>query len=232
VLGIDDWAWRKGRCYGTILCDLERGKVIDLLPERSAESTEQWLRTHPGAEIISRDRASLYAEAATKAAPNAVQVADRWHLLHNMSQALQGVLVPHHRLLAEVALCAARGAQAAASPVAQQPTSIQLPSRKQRAQEQNRERRSLRKRGRVGVVAIKVANKVPKGAKTTPFGNRNPTEIPCFISGLRVAVKTAKPLCPGSIPAAPPILSDNFQQNRIPQCEDCEPVPCLGRGIQ
>jgi transposase len=144
VLGIDDWAWRKGRRYGTILCDLERGKVVDLLPDRSAESAAQWLQTHPGTEIVSRDRASLYAEAATKAAPNAVQVADRWHLLHNMSQALQSVLVPHHRLLAEVALCAARGAQAPASPVAQQPTSIQLPSRKQRAQEQNRERRLAR----------------------------------------------------------------------------------------
>jgi len=70
-------------------------------------------------------------------------------------------------------------------------------------------RRFLRKRGRVGVVAIMVANKVPKGAKTTPFGNQNPTEIPCFISGLRVTVKTAKPLCAGSIPAR---ASNSFQQ--------------------
>ena len=69
--------------------------------------------------------------------------------------------------------------------------------------------RFLRKRGPMGVVAIKVANKVPKGAKTTPFGNQNPTEIPCFISGLRVAVKTAKPLCAGSIPAR----ASNFINN-------------------
>jgi transposase len=68
VLGIDDWAWRKGHRYGTILCDLESGKVVDLLPDRSTESTAQWLRTHPGAEIVSRDRASLYAQAATSAA--------------------------------------------------------------------------------------------------------------------------------------------------------------------
>jgi transposase len=92
VLGIDDWAWRKGRRYGTILCDLERGKVVDLLPDRSTESTAQWLRAHPGTEIVSRDRASLYADAATRAAPHAVQVADRWHLLHNLSEALIGAL--------------------------------------------------------------------------------------------------------------------------------------------
>jgi transposase len=101
VLGIDDWAWRIGHRYGTILCDLELSKVIDLLPDRSAESTEQWLRAHPGAEIISRDRASLYAEAATNAAPQAVQVADRWHLLHNLSETLAEVLAPHHRLLTD-----------------------------------------------------------------------------------------------------------------------------------
>jgi len=64
VLGIDDWAWRKGHRYGTILCDLERGKVIDLLPERTAESAEQWLRGHPGTEIISRDRLFLCGFAA------------------------------------------------------------------------------------------------------------------------------------------------------------------------
>ena len=64
ALGIDDWAWRMGHRYGTILCDLERGKVVDLLPDRSAESTAEWLRAHPGTEIVSRDRASLYAQAA------------------------------------------------------------------------------------------------------------------------------------------------------------------------
>jgi transposase len=144
VLGIDDWAWRKGRRYGTILCDLERGKVVDLLPDRSAESTAQWLRAHPGTEIVSRDRASLYAEAATKAAPHAVQVADRWHLLHNMSEALLGALVPHHRLLAEVAQATAGRAKMATAPVSQQPPSTEPPSRKQRVQAQNRERRLAR----------------------------------------------------------------------------------------
>jgi transposase len=144
VLGIDDWAWRKGRRYGTILCDLEHGKVVDLLPDRSAESAAQWLRAHPGTEIVSRDRANLYAEAATKAAPNEVQVADRWHLLHNMSEALQGALVPHHRLLAEVAQVAGGIAKAATVPVAQQPPSTKPASHKHRLQEQNRERRLRR----------------------------------------------------------------------------------------
>jgi transposase len=87
VVGIDDWAWRKGQRYGTIVCDLERRKVIDLLPDRSAESTAAWLRAHPGIEIVSRDRASLYAEAVHRAVPRAIQIADRWHLLRSGCEA-------------------------------------------------------------------------------------------------------------------------------------------------
>lgn len=112
VLGIDDWAWRKGHRYGTILCDLQRGKVVHLLPDRSAESTAEWLRAHPGTDIVSRDRASLYAQAAITAAPQAVQVADRWHLLHNLTEAFIGALVPHHRLLSETARALAKSPEA------------------------------------------------------------------------------------------------------------------------
>ena len=108
VLGIDDWAWRRRHHYGTILCDLEQGKVIDLLPDRSEKSAEQWIRRHPGTEVVSRDRASLYAEAATKAVPQAIQVADRWHLLHNLSEAFVSALEPFHRLLLEVARSVAK----------------------------------------------------------------------------------------------------------------------------
>jgi transposase len=141
VLGFDDWAWRKGRRYGTILCDLERGKVVDLLPDRSSESTAQWLRTHPGTEIVSRDRASLYAQAAAAAAPHAVQVADRWHLLHNLSEAFISALVPHHRLLVEAAKASTSKPESSAT-LAVLPSDVTKPnSRTQKKQQHNRERR-------------------------------------------------------------------------------------------
>lgn len=171
VLGIDDWAWRKGHRYGTILCDLERGKVIDLLPERSVESTEQWLRTHPGARVISRDRASLYAEAATKAAPQAAQVADRWHLLHNLSEALVDVLRPHHPLLTEVARAVALKEKPAADAVSEPLPSTPPISRYRRRIEQNRERRlaryeAVRERFRQGLSQREIARQCGLSRKT------------------------------------------------------------------
>ncbi|GAC1660839.1 MAG: ISL3 family transposase [Acidobacteriaceae bacterium] len=95
VLGVDDWALRKGQQYGTILCDLERGCPIDLLADRSAESLAAWLRNHPEIEILSRDRGGVYAEGARMGAPQAQQVADRFHLLQNMTEVLRRVLDRH-----------------------------------------------------------------------------------------------------------------------------------------
>jgi transposase len=94
-IGIDDWAKRKGQSYATIVVDLESGQPIDLLEERSAESVAQWLQDHPGVEIISRDRGGVYAEGARQGAPDAVQVADRWHLLKNLGEAVLQVLRTH-----------------------------------------------------------------------------------------------------------------------------------------
>ncbi len=170
VLGIDDWAWRKGQRYGTILCDLERGTVVDLLPDRSTESTERWLRAHPGTELISRDRASLYAQAATNAAPQAVQVADRWHLLHNMTEALMEALGPHHGLLNEAALAAVQ-VEATPQPAQQEDAPAAPVTRARQRQQQNRQRRLERydlamKKARDGLSQREIARQCGLSRKT------------------------------------------------------------------
>jgi transposase len=96
VIGLDEWAWRRGRRYGTMIVDLERNKVLDLLPDRDAGSVAGWLRRHPGVEVVARDRADIFAEGARAGAPGAIHVADRWHLLRNLSVALQSVVAGHH----------------------------------------------------------------------------------------------------------------------------------------
>lgn len=103
VVGIDDFAFKRGHVYGSIVVDLERRKPIDLLPDREAATVAQWLAQHPSIEIISRDRGAGYKEGATTGAPQAVQVADRWHLLKNLGDALECLLKRHHRQLREAA---------------------------------------------------------------------------------------------------------------------------------
>jgi len=88
VVSLDDWAWRRGARYGTIICDLERHRRLDVLPDRDAASTAAWLKRYPSIEIICRDRGGEYAEAARVGAPQAVQVADRFHLSQNLHEAI------------------------------------------------------------------------------------------------------------------------------------------------
>jgi len=87
IIGIDDWAWRRNQRYGTLICDLERRKTIALLPDREPATAEAWLTGQPQIAVVARDRGGGYALATQKALPNAVQVADRWHLMENASHA-------------------------------------------------------------------------------------------------------------------------------------------------
>jgi transposase len=137
ILGVDDWAWRKGQRYGTILIDLERHVPVDLLPDRSAESLKSWLKAHPGVEVISRDRAGNYADGANQGAPEAVQVADRFHLLCNLTSAVQRSLEPRRALLRTLA----SEAWKPAPPTPPEPA-LPLPTtRYQQRKDERRERR-------------------------------------------------------------------------------------------
>jgi transposase len=95
VIGVDDWSYRRGRSFGTIIVDLERHRVIDLLPDRETTTLKVWLSAHPEIQIVSRDRAQGYAEAIHQGAPGALQIADRFHLLQSLTEGLETFFVTH-----------------------------------------------------------------------------------------------------------------------------------------
>jgi transposase len=98
-LGVDDFSFRRGRTFGTVLVDLERHQILDLLPDRQKETAAAWMKKHPEITHVSRDRSSEYASAAAQGAPQAVEVADRFHIVKNLSEAVQQLLA---RVLTEM----------------------------------------------------------------------------------------------------------------------------------
>jgi transposase len=152
VLGVDDWAWKKGQRYGTILCDLERRRPVDLLSGRSADTLVRWLKAHPGVEIISRDRGDEYIKGANQGAPKAVQVADRFHLLVNAREAPMRTVDRHHGPALEATKAVAASQELQRRPAkTPQPGSaaMRLPPDHRTARSQQRRARRLERYQRV-----------------------------------------------------------------------------------
>jgi transposase len=141
VVGLDEWAWRRGHRYGTILVDLVTHRVVDLLPDRSAANVAAWLAQHPAITAVCRDRSPLYADGIRRGAPKAVQVVDRFHLVDNLRAAVEAFLRNQRGALQAAAV---RTAQALTPPGSPVPVTPMYPGRRQRLQPQHHRAESER----------------------------------------------------------------------------------------
>jgi transposase len=165
VVGLDEWAWRKGRTYGTIMVDLEAHRVLDLLPDCRSDHVAQWLQRYPSITIISRDRSGPFATAATAGAPQATQVADRFHLLKNLTETLQRVFDQHRSRLDAVRGGVDQPAAAASepSPSARPSAAAQRAERQSQRQARYQEVRQLHASG---MTRTQIAQRVGLSRKT------------------------------------------------------------------
>ncbi|GMU03750.1 ISL3 family transposase [Corallococcus caeni] len=158
ILGLDDWALRKGRTYGSILVDLEAQCVRDVLPDRSTPTVSAWLRQHPCVEVIARDRSTEYTRAAVLGAPEAQQVADRWHLLLNGRQMMERWMTSAHPRLRALPAVSSAG-----TPPARRHTSFSRTHAEAHAREESRSRRvaayeAVRRRHLAGEPLLRISH--------------------------------------------------------------------------
>ena len=181
VLGVDDFALRKRHTSGTILVDLERRQPVALLPDRTAETVAQWLREHPGVEVIARARSSAYAEGARQGASEAIQVADRFPLFQNLAEVLDEVCTTHHHVLQ--AVNAAMRQQPVPRPDGTVAVPVPPPATPPRAEQQAAQRAAHRQAlyeqvwtlHRQGWTVAAIAAQVGRGRRTIERSLRLPT---------------------------------------------------------